>query len=151
MKQQARAVQARWATEQSTEDELRLHFESISLDRALTLLAQMRKNCTIAGTIINSRINTPGDQKCKTCGLTYENLKKKGKPDWWLNRPYYDPEDRNIIHVSHFCSAACVSMENNATQGVRGIADQGMLPSDNPKNHPRLTHAAQTKVAQKEG
>jgi hypothetical protein len=35
-------------------------------------------------------------------------------------------------------------MNNNKTQGTYGVADQGMLPSDNPKNHPRLTHAAQT-------
>jgi hypothetical protein len=150
MKQQSRAIQARWAGEQAAEDELRLHFESIDLDRALALLAVMRRNCTTAGTIINSRINAPGDQRCKTCGLTYEDLKKRGKPDWWLNRPYYDKEDRNIIHVDHFCSAACVSMENNKTQGVRGIADQGMLPSMNPKNHPRLTHEAQTDLTTKE-
>ena len=149
MKQQSRAIQARWAGEQATEDDLRLHFETLPLDRALSLLGLMRKNCTLAGTIINSRINAPGDQQCKTCGLTYEKLKARGKPDWFLNRPYYDPEDRTIIHVSHYCSAACVSLENNKTQGVRGIADRGMLPSDNPKNHPHQTHAAQTDLATK--
>jgi hypothetical protein len=146
IKQQARAIQARWAGEQAAEEELRAHFLSIPLEKALALLQKMRANCTIAGTIINSRINAPGDQKCKTCGLTFEKLKAKGKPDWWLNRPHYDKDDRNIIHVDHFCSAACVSQENNKTQGVRGVADQGMLPSDNPKNHPRLTHAAQTEL-----
>lgn len=150
IKQQARAIQARWAGEQATEDELRLHFESLPLEKALALLAQMRKNCVIAGTILNTRINAPGDQKCKTCGLTYEGLKRKGKPDWWLNRPYYDREDRNIIHVDHFCSSACVSLENNKTQGVRGIADQGMLAKDNPQNHPRLTHPTQAKLATKD-
>lgn len=150
MKQQARAIQARWAAEAATEDDLRLHFETIPLDRALALLAVMRKNCTTAGTIINSRINAPGDQRCETCGKTYEDLKKTGKPDWWMNQPYYDPEDRNIIHVRHFCSAACVSLHNNKTQGVHGVADQGMLPSMNPKNHPRLTHSSQTDLATKE-
>jgi hypothetical protein len=108
----------------------------------------MRGNCVIAGTILNTRINSPGDQRCKTCHLTYDDLRKKGKPDWWLNRPYYDKDDRNIIHVAHFCSSACVSLENNATQGVKGVADQGMLPADNPRNHPRQqTHAAQTELA----
>jgi hypothetical protein len=146
VKQQTRAIQARWAAEQATEDDLREFFLSTPLEKALAILQKMRGNCTIAGTIINSRINAPGDQHCKTCKMTYEELKKRGKPDWWLNRPYYDPEDRNIIHVSHFCSAACVSMENNATQGVKGIADRGMLARDNPKNHPRLTHEAQTEL-----
>ena len=135
MKQQARAIQARWAGEEASEADLRLHFESLPLDRALALLAKMRGNSTIAGTIINSRINTPGDQRCKTCGMTYEALRKGNKPDWWLNRPHYNAEDRNIIEVDHYCSAACVSMENNKTQGVRGIADRGMLRSDNPDNH----------------
>jgi hypothetical protein len=146
MKQQARAIQARWAGESSAEDDLRAHFLALPLDRALSLLARMRANCTLAGTILNSRINAPGDQRCKTCGLTYEKLKAKGKPDWWLNKPHYDPDDRNIIIVDHFCSSACVSLYNNKTQGVRGVPDQGMLPSDNPTLHPRQTHAAQAKL-----
>jgi len=146
MKQQSRAIQARWATESATEADLRSHFESLPLDRALALLAVMRRNCTTAGEIINSRINAPGDQRCATCGTTLADFKKRGKPDWWLNRPYYDKDDRNIIHVAHYCSAACVSLENNKTQGVRGIADRGMLPGDNPKNHPR-THPAQAAAA----
>lgn len=151
MKQQSRAIQARWAAEQATEDDLRAHFLSLPLEKALALLARMRHNCTTAGTILNTRINAPDDQHCATCKMTYADLKKRGKPDWWLNRPYYDPEDRNIIHVKHFCSAACVSLENNKTQGVKGVSDQGMLPSDNPQNHPRLTHAAQTERAEKGG
>ena len=138
IKQQAKAIQARWAAEEATEVELRAHFLSVPLEKALALLAKMRQNCTTAGTILNDRINTPSDQKCKGCGKTYEELKKTGKPDWWLNRPFYDPQDRNIIHVDHFCGASCVSMENNKTQGVRGIADRGMLRSDNPKNHPHV-------------
>jgi hypothetical protein len=150
MKQQSRAIQARWAAEQAVEDEIREFFLSTPLEKALGILAKMRANCTTAGQILNGRINAPGDQKCKTCKITYEELKKKGKPDWWLNRPYYDSEDRNIIHVSHFCSAACVSQENNKTQGVRGVADQGMLPGDNPKNHPHQTHAAQTELAKRQ-
>jgi hypothetical protein len=137
MKQQARAIQARWAAEQAAEDELDLHFRSVPLEKALALLDKMRRNCKLAGTIINERINAPSDQSCKGCGLTYAKLKEKGKPDWWLNRPYYDKEDRNIIHVDHFCSAACVSMENNKTQGTYGVSDQGMLPKMNPHNHPR--------------
>jgi len=149
IKQQSRAIQARWATEQSTEEDLRAHFHSLPLERALALLAQMRRNCTTAGEIINSRINAPGEQRCATCNLSLAEFKKRGKPDWWLNRPYYDPQDRNIIHVAHYCSAACVSLENNKTQGVRGIADQGMTPDMNPKNHPR-THPAQAAVAAKE-
>lgn len=144
MKQQSRAIQARWAGEQATEDDLRSHFLSLPLERGLALLSKMRANCTIAGTILNERINAPRDQHCKTCKVTLAEFKERGKPDWWLNRPHYNAEDRNIIEVDHFCSAACVSMENNKTQGTYGVADQGMLPRMNPKNHPRQTHEAQT-------
>src|ERR1700758_3611541 len=84
MKQQARAIQARWAGEEAAESDLRLHFESIPLDKALALLGKMRANCTIAGTIINSRINAPADQKCEVCKLPHSEMMKR-KPDWWCN------------------------------------------------------------------
>ena len=139
IKQQARAIQARWAGEAAAEEELRQHFLTIPLEKALPLLDKMRKNCELAGKILNERINVPEIQKCKTCGKTYDQLiKSQRMRDWFLNRPHYDPKDRNIILVDHFCSAACVSLENNRTQGVRGIADRGMLASENPKFHPHL-------------
>jgi hypothetical protein len=148
MKQQAKAIQARWAGEQAAEDDLRDHFLTLPLEKALDVLKKMRSNCVIAGTILNERINSPNEQKCEVCGLTYAEMKKR-KPDWWSNQPHYHAEDRNIILVRHFCSANCMSNYNNKTQGVRGIADQGMTPDMNPKNHPRQTHAAQTVLANK--
>lgn len=146
MKQQSKAVQARWAAEQASEEDFRELCLTLPLDKVLGLHKRIREMSEIAGKIINDRINTPEIQKCKTCGLTYEELRKRGKPDWFLNRPHYDPTDRNIILVDHFCSANCISLENNKTQGVRGVSDRGMLASDNPRNHPRLTHAAQTEA-----
>lgn len=112
----------------------------------MALLGQMRHNCELAGQILNSRINVPEEQKCETCHKTYESLTKSGMRDWFLNQPYFDREDRNIIHVRHFCSGACISLYNNKTQGVKGVADRGMRPEDNPKNHPNRTHAAQTEL-----
>lgn len=137
IKQQTLAVQARWAAEESTEEEAMKFYSSIPVERLLSVHKRMRERCELAGKVLNTRVNTPDRQKCKVCGISFENFKKKGKPDWWLNRPHYHPEDRNIILVDHFCSAACVSRENNKTQGVYGIPDQGMLPQDNPVNHPR--------------
>lgn len=138
IKQQARAIQARWAGEQAAEEELRHHFETIPLEKALALLAKMRKNCEMAGGILNGRINVPELQKCATCGRTYDELIAGSRMrDWFLNKPYYDKEDRNIIHVLHFCSAACISAYNHQTQGVSGVSDRGMLRRDNPGNHPR--------------
>lgn len=140
MKQQSRAVQARWAAEEATEQALSEHFRSIPVEKGLTLLAQMRSNCTIAGTILNERINEPKMEKCKTCHISWDDYQRRpgthGK-DWVLRRPHYHPEDRHIIVVDVFCSMACVARENQVSQGVRGVADRGMIPSDNPRNHPR--------------
>jgi hypothetical protein len=146
VKQQSRAIQARWAAEHATEDALRSHFQTIPLDRALALLGQMRHNCELAGQILNGRINVPEIQRCKTCGLTYDDMRKAGKPDWFLNRPHYSAKDRSIIEVDHFCSGACVSMENNKTQGVHGMPDRGMLRTDNPANHKIDLERAKAKV-----
>ena len=136
LKQQSRAIQARWAGEQASEEELEKHMRSLPLDRAMKLHKKMRHNCELSGKILNERINVPEVQRCKTCGKTFDDLVKDSRMrDWFLNRPYYDKNDRNIIHVDHFCSASCLSLENNKTQGVKGIPDRGMLRTDNPKNH----------------
>lgn len=136
--QQSKAAQARWAGESATETELRAHFGILPLDKAFVLYERMRRNLEIAGRILNDRSNVPEIQYCKTCRITMEDYQKKSrKNDWYLNRHHYHQGDHNVIVTEHFCSAACVCYENNKTQGVYGIADQGMLPSDNPKNHPR--------------
>jgi hypothetical protein len=138
LKQQSRAAQARWAGEAASDEDLRSFFEELDLAKAFLLYAQMRKNLEVAGKILNQRSNVPETQHCKICDLSLDEYKRRcRKNDWFLNRPHYHDGDRNIIDVDHFCSAACVSLENNRTQGVYGISDQGMLPSDNPQNHPR--------------
>lgn len=139
LKQQSKAVQARWAGEQAAEEELRQHFLTIPLDKAFLVYEKMRKNIETAGRILNDRANVPEIQKCKTCGITFEQLIKGGsrKNDWFLNRPRYKEGDRNVILVDHFCSAACISLENNKTQGVYGMSDRGMTPDMNKRNHPR--------------
>jgi hypothetical protein len=138
LKQQSRAVQARWAGEAASEQDLRTFFTSLDLPRAFKLYAQCRSNLEIMGKILNDRSNVPEVQCCKTCGLSFADMQRRSrKNDWFLNRPHYHQGDRNIIDVDHFCSAACVSLENNKTQGVYGMADRGMLASDNPQNHPR--------------
>lgn len=133
----SKATEARWAGEQATESDLRTHFQTLELPKAFALYERMRKNLETAGKILNERSNVPEIQFCKTCGITMEDYQKRcRKNDWFLNRPHYRQGDRNIIDVEHFCSAACVSLENNKTQGVYGISDQGMTPDMNPKNHP---------------
>lgn len=139
VKQQSRAVQARYANERATDEELETLLHSLTLDKAFALYDRMKHNFEFAGRVLAARANQPEVQKCKTCGITWDEfIKTSRKPDWFLNRPFYMEGNRNVILVSHFCSASCVSFENNRTQGVRGIPDRGMLNSDNPKNHPHL-------------
>jgi hypothetical protein len=140
IKQQSRAIQARWAGEKASEEEVTVHFQSLPLDKALVLLAKMRSNCTLAGTILNQRINEPLIQRCFTCKKSLEELtreKGSGFRDWKMNRPHRSKTDPNIIQVDHFCSERCIALANQKEQGIRGVADRGMMPADNPKNHPR--------------
>lgn len=137
-KQQSRATLARWAGEQATEQDLRQYFEQIPVDKGFLLYARMRANLEIAGKILNERYNVPEREFCKTCGISKESfLARTRRNDWYLNRAHYKDGDRNIIESDHFCSAACLSLENNKTQGTYGVSDQGMTPDMNPRNHPR--------------
>jgi hypothetical protein len=99
----------------------------------------MRSNCVTAGTILNERINAENAQRCFTCKLSAEELQKRpgGFRGWRMDRPHRHPEDMNITIVDHFCSDICIARANQESQGVRGVADRGMLPSDNPKLHPK--------------
>jgi hypothetical protein len=139
VKQQSKAIQARWAGEREAESELTEYFRSIPVDKGLEVLARMRKNCTLGGTILNERINDQSIQRCFTCKKSIEELNKRpgGFRGWRMSRPRYHPEDRNIKIVDNFCSDICIAMAHQKEQGVRGVPDRGMLPSDNPENHPR--------------
>jgi hypothetical protein len=133
-KQQTAAVKARWAGEKATEDDVRKFFaQDLEIEEGLSLLARMRKNCEIASYALNARITADDNKaRCKTCGGA-----KKANKQWALVRPKRDPTT-NLIVNEHFCQLACVALENQKKDGVKGISDRGMLPSDNPANHPHL-------------
>jgi hypothetical protein len=139
--QQSKAVQARWAGEHAADTDLRTFFEQLPLPKAFVVYAKMRSNLETVGKLLNARVNLPEEQYCKTCERSLADLGANAKRGWFLDRPHYRNGDRNIIDVDHFCSAACLSLENNRTQGVYGLSDRGMLPHDNPRNHPRLNPA----------
>lgn len=129
--QQSAAIKARWLVEKNSEIDLKRIFSSIDYQEGLDLLARMRKNCEISGHTLNERISHDDESaKCHVCG----GGRKQGR-QWYLLRPFIHPVTR-IIQNRYFCDISCVVRENHANQGVAGISDRGMLPSDNPKNHP---------------
>jgi hypothetical protein len=140
MKQQSRAIQARWAGEQASEQELDEFFRSIPIDKGLVIIDKMNANRQRAGTILNERMSAEHLQRCKTCNKSLEELQKErgsGFRGWRLNRPHRDPNNMNMVIVDHFCSDVCIALENQSKQGVKGLSDRGMTRDINPKNHPR--------------
>jgi hypothetical protein len=132
VKQQTAAVKARWAGEKATEEDVRKFFaKDVGVEEGLQLLARMRKNCEIASYALNQRITADDNQsRCKTCGGP-----KKANKQWALVRPHRNPVTQ-LVENDYFCQIACVALENQKTQGVKGVSDRGMLNADNPENHP---------------
>lgn len=129
--QQTQAVQARWAAERGSEEEVIHFFRKIKIEDGLELLARMRENCKHASLTLNARITADNNKdRCEFCGGP-----KKSNKQWALVRPYRDPV--TLLPMNHFfCSIECVALMNRRSQGVYGVSDRGMLPEMNPQFHP---------------
>ena len=138
--QQSAAVQARWAAEEATEEGLRKYFsKQVTVEEGLAILVRMRKNAELAGEVLNVRITSDVEkERCHYCGQT-----KPINKQWCLVRAIYHPVTRKPVN-QYFCSPICVAMENKRQGGTAGIADRGMMPSDNPENHPVALAGGQT-------
>jgi hypothetical protein len=130
--QQTHAIQARWAAEKGSEEEVTDYFrKSVTIEDGLQLLARMRKNCELASYALNARITADNDRdRCEFCGG-----RKKDRKQWALVRPFRDPTTM-LVRNHYFCSIECVALMNRRDQGVYGVSDRGMTPAMNPRNHP---------------
>ena len=127
------AVQARWAAERGSEEEIREYFKkNVSIEAGLELLARMRENCKVASYELNARLTADSNKdRCLFCGGP-----KRPNRQWALVRPYRDPT--TLLELNHFfCSIECVALMNRRDNGVYGVPDRGMLADHNPQNHPR--------------
>ena len=127
------AVQARWAAERGSEEEVREYFKkNVSIEAGLELLARMRENCKLASYELNHRITADSNKdRCKFCGGP-----KRPNRQWALVRPYRDPTTQLPLN-DFFCSIECVALMNRRDNGVYGVSDRGMLPEMNPQLHPK--------------
>lgn len=116
------AINARWAAESATADELKELFTDIPLEDGLTLLVRMRNNCEVAARILEARRTSTENQHCKTCNKT---LEEAGIRMWRLNRPRRDNKT-GTIYVEYFCSDVCIALENKLEHGVAVVSDQGV-------------------------
>jgi hypothetical protein len=133
--QQTMAIQARWAAERGSEEEVTEYFKrDLSIEDGLALLARMRENCKVASETLNARITADSDKdRCEFCGGP-----KRVNKQWAMVRPYRDPVTL-LPRNRFFCSIECVALMNRRNQGVYGVSDQGMLPAHNPQFHPKDT------------
>lgn len=137
--QRNHAIQARWASERGSEEEVTEYFRNVDIEEGLALLARMRENSKIASQELNQRITADSNKdRCEFCGGP-----KKVNKQWALVRPYRDP--RTLLPRNHFfCSIECVALMNRRDQGVYGVSDRGMLPEMNPQFHPKEVKAEET-------
>ena len=131
--QRTLAVQARWAAERGSEEEVKQYFrQHVSIEDGLQLLARMRENCKHASLTLNARISADNNKdRCLFCGGP-----KKDNKQWALVRPYTDLTTQ--LPLKHFfCSIECVALMNRRNQGVYGVQDRGMTQDMNPQFHPK--------------
>jgi hypothetical protein len=109
------AVDARWAGEKASEQEVFDHFFALSTDDAVQLLGKMRFNCEVAARGINAAIEkNKKEDKCYVC----EGPKPPNK-QWAFIRAVKHPVTHSMYNI-FFCSTACVSRENIRNQGPAG-------------------------------
>jgi hypothetical protein len=120
--QRKQAINARWAAEQATDDELREMFQQIEMEKGLELLARMRKNCEVAAKALEARRTSGEDAKCKTCD---KSLAEANIRDWRMRRPRRDPAT-NTIYIEHFCSDVCIALDNKLVHGIAVVSDRGV-------------------------
>lgn len=134
--QQTQAVEARWAAERASEEEVTKYFQGVPIEEGLAVLARMRENSKIASLALNQRITADNNKdRCEFCGGP-----KKSNKQWALVRPYRDPLTL-LVRNHYFCSIECVALMNRRDQGVYGVSDQGMIPAMNPQFHPKEVKA----------
>lgn len=113
------AVQARWAAEKATDEELRIHVRSLDRHAMMTFLDKLRNACEIVAKEVNQRLceETP-ETKCETCGGP-----RKGAQWRMLTTRREGPM---VIRNVYFCSDVCIVIWNQKQTGVAGISDRGM-------------------------
>jgi hypothetical protein len=119
---QSNAARARWAGEKATEQEIVELFSTIPVDEGLQILSRMRTMAETGARILNNRITADTvDTKCHHCGGH-----KLPNRQWALVRPYRDPKTGTLGNY-YFCSARCIALENQKSQGIAAIPDRGMV------------------------
>lgn len=129
--QRKQAINARWAAEQATEEELREMFQQIDMEKGLELLARMRKNCEVAARALEARRTSGDDAHCKTCNKT---LAEANIRDWRLRRPRRDT-DTGTLYVEHFCSDVCIALDNKLVHGIAVVSDRGIESKNSLMEH----------------
>lgn len=132
--QRSQAVQARWAAERGSEEEVIGYFKKVPIEDGLAVLARMRENCKHASLTLNARLTADNNKdRCEFC-----KGPKKSNRQWALVRPMRDPLTL-LVQNHYYCSVECVALSNRRDQGLYGVSDRGMLPEMNPQYHPKET------------
>jgi hypothetical protein len=113
------AVQARWAAEKASEEDLREHVRALDRQGMMAYLDKLRTACEVVAKEVNQRLcEEIPETVCETCGGA-----KKGQ--WRLIKPIRNHRLGTLENL-YFCSDVCIVMYNQKTQGIAAIPDRGM-------------------------
>lgn len=111
---------AAWLSLSATELEVRKYFRSISKDSGLEMLAKMRRQCDLAATELQQRIDDNLTERCSGCGKTLEEVRKT---QWIMQGSDVDP-DTGVPMPYRFCGPMCVRERNREKMLPKELRDQ---------------------------
>jgi hypothetical protein len=111
---------AAWLSLEAKEIEVRQYFKSIPVPSGLEMLARMRKQCDIAATELQQRMDEGNTERCTGCGKTLEEVRKA---QWVMMGSDMDP-DTGVPVPYRFCGPLCVRERNRKNMLPKELRDQ---------------------------
>lgn len=116
----AATMAAAWLSLEAKEIEVRQYFRKVSVPSGLELLAKMRKQCDLAASELQQRMDEGNRERCTGCGKTLEEVRKS---QWIMQGSDVDPET-GVPVPYRFCSPMCVRERNREKMLPKELRDQ---------------------------
>jgi len=116
----AATVAAAWLSLEAKEIEVRKYFRQVEVHSGLELLAKMRKQCDMAASELQQRMDEGNTERCTGCGKTLEEARKS---QWIMSGAEVDPET-GVPMPYRFCGVLCVRERNREKMLPKELRDQ---------------------------
>ena len=105
-----RAALARWDSVREQKEEWLRPFYKMPIEEAMAYLENLRKVCSAAGEIMNTRLSQDkNNMRCAgpRCGKDLSGTLPNGRPRWIAKKDIRDSEHPEIIRSFYWCSEIC--------------------------------------------